>query len=100
MFAYELQRRLAGTNSISVAAHPGGANSELSRYQSWLVKTIFSLLSQDVAIGALPTLRSATDPDASGGQHYGPSKLQQMRGYPILCKSGAQYHDVAAGKRL
>ena len=31
MFTYELQRRLQGTNTIAVAAHPGGSNTELAR---------------------------------------------------------------------
>lgn len=100
MFTYELQRRLANTDTISVAAHPGGANSELSRYQSGLVKTVFGMMSQDVAMGALPTLRAATDPRVAGGQYYGPSGLLQMRGYPELCTSNARSHDVVAAQRL
>ena len=32
LFTYELQRRLSGTDTIAVAAHPGGSDSELSRY--------------------------------------------------------------------
>jgi hypothetical protein len=32
--------------------------------------------------GALPTLRAATDPKASGGDYYGPNGFLQMRGYP------------------
>jgi hypothetical protein len=32
--------------------------------------------------GALPTLRAATDPGASGGDYYGPNGFLQMRGHP------------------
>ena len=32
---------------------------------------------QSAAMGALPTLRAATDPDARGGQYYGPDGLTQ-----------------------
>ena len=31
LFTYELQRRLQGTDTIAVAAHPGGSNTELTR---------------------------------------------------------------------
>ena len=31
MFTYELQRRLQGTDTIAVAAHPGGSRTELTR---------------------------------------------------------------------
>ena len=31
LFTYELQRRLQGTNTIAVAAHPGGSRTELTR---------------------------------------------------------------------
>ncbi|HXL61889.1 MAG TPA: oxidoreductase, partial [Mycobacterium sp.] len=31
LFTYELQRRLTGTNTIAVAAHPGGSRTELTR---------------------------------------------------------------------
>src|SRR3977135_3061082 len=31
LFTYELQRRLTGTNTIAVAAHPGGSKTELTR---------------------------------------------------------------------
>ena len=33
-------------------------------------------------MGALPTLRAATDPAALGGQYYGPDGLGGTRGYP------------------
>lgn len=32
--------------------------------------------------GALPTLHAATDPEAAGGDYYGPHGFLQMRGYP------------------
>ena len=40
LFAHELQRRLAagGAKTISVAAHPGGARSELNRHMPWVFR--------------------------------------------------------------
>ena len=32
--------------------------------------------------GALPTLRAAVDPDASGADYFGPGGFLQMRGWP------------------
>jgi NAD(P)-dependent dehydrogenase (short-subunit alcohol dehydrogenase family) len=100
LFAYQLQRLLDGNETISVAAHPGGATSELSRYQSGFVKAAFNLMSQDAAMGALPTLRAATDPGVTGGQYYGPGGLLSMRGFPVLSESSSRSHDVAVAERL
>jgi hypothetical protein len=49
-------------------------------------------------MGALPTLRAATDLAATGGQYYGPDGLSGMRGYPTTVHSSAYSHraDVAA----
>src|SRR6202021_1307430 len=69
LFTYELQRRLADhrKNTIAVAAHPGGSNTELARNLPGIFKPAVAvlgpLLFQNAAMGALPTLRAATDPD-------------------------------------
>ncbi|OBG69820.1 MULTISPECIES: SDR family NAD(P)-dependent oxidoreductase [unclassified Mycobacterium] len=105
LFTYELQRRLAprGT-TIAVAAHPGGSNTELGRYTPAafrpLVNVFFSVIAQDAAMGALPTLRAATDPGVLGGQYYGPDGLGETRGYPKLVSSSAKSHDVDVQRRL
>jgi hypothetical protein len=100
LFAYELQRVLSSNETISVAAHPGGATSELSRYQSGFVRSAFKLMSQNAAMGALPTLRAATDPSVAGGQYYEPGGLLSLRGFPVLCQSSPRSHDVAVAERL
>ena len=33
-------------------------------------------------MGALPTLRAATDPQVRGGQYYGPDGIGEQRGHP------------------
>jgi NAD(P)-dependent dehydrogenase (short-subunit alcohol dehydrogenase family) len=105
LFTYELQRRLAPHGStIAAAAHPGGSNTELGRYTPALarpaVDLFFSRIAQDPAMGALPTLRAATDPAVLGGQYYGPDGLGQTRGYPKIVGSSKKSHDADRQRRL
>jgi hypothetical protein len=51
-------------------------------------------------MGALPTLRAATDPQVLGGQYFGPSGFLEARGYPKLVRSSAQSHDRDIQRRL
>ena len=106
MFTYDLQRRLAAAKAktIAVAAHPGVAATELVRHVpgaglpgvSWLSGRLLNTSE----LGALPTLRAATDPAVRGGQYYGPDGFRELRGYPKLVTSNAQSHDTAAQERL
>ncbi|MBB2989365.1 NAD(P)-dependent dehydrogenase (short-subunit alcohol dehydrogenase family) [Mycolicibacterium iranicum] len=106
MFTYELQRRLsaAGAPTIAVAAHPGVSNTELMRHipGSGLpgFAQLAGLVTNSPAVGALGTLRAATDPDVQGGQYYGPSGFRELVGHPVLVKSTQQSHDVSVQQRL
>jgi NAD(P)-dependent dehydrogenase (short-subunit alcohol dehydrogenase family) len=106
MFTYELQRRLAaaGAPTIAVAAHPGTAHTELTRNSPgalhFLNEHFGRLVSQSAAMGALPTLRAATDPDVKGGEYYGPSGLGEQRGNPRLVTSTRRSHDTSAQRQL
>ncbi|MGH3553565.1 MAG: oxidoreductase, partial [Mycobacterium sp.] len=106
LFTYELQRRLADQqkNTVAVAAHPGGSNTELTRNLPWVLKpaavALGPVLFQSPAMGALPTLRAATDPDVEGGQYYGPDGLGEQRGHPKLVSSSGQSHDEDLQRRL
>jgi NAD(P)-dependent dehydrogenase (short-subunit alcohol dehydrogenase family) len=105
MFVYELQRRLAATGTTAaLAAHPGGANTELARNSPAPLRVGAALLgrflTQSAAMGALPTLRAATDPGASGGQYYGPDGFQELRGNPVVVSSSALSHDADQQRRL
>jgi NAD(P)-dependent dehydrogenase (short-subunit alcohol dehydrogenase family) len=106
LFTYELQRRLAQQhkNTIAAAAHPGAASTELGRNVPTLLKPLFTLagsvLFQNAAMGALATLRAATDPEVEGGQYYGPDGLGEQRGHPKLVSSSAQSHDADLQRRL
>jgi NAD(P)-dependent dehydrogenase (short-subunit alcohol dehydrogenase family) len=110
LFAYELQRRLAaaGAPTISVAAHPGTARTELTRHlASWTQPFMSPRLArlngrfmQSPEMGALPTLRAATDPAVAGGDYYGPGRAFEMTGPPVLVRSSARSHDAGTAHRL
>jgi NAD(P)-dependent dehydrogenase (short-subunit alcohol dehydrogenase family) len=106
MFTYELQRRLTakGAPTIAVAAHPGGSNTELTRNVPGVVRApleaVWGLVTQGADMGALPTLRAATDPDVQGGQYYGPDGIGEQRGHPKLVESSKRSHDEAVQRRL
>jgi hypothetical protein len=51
-------------------------------------------------MGALPTLRAATDPGAQGGQYYGPGGFGEFQGSPKIVKSSAQSHNQDIQRRL
>ncbi|WP_406221812.1 SDR family NAD(P)-dependent oxidoreductase [Streptomyces canus] len=105
MFTYELQRRLAPHHTtIAAAAHPGTAATDLPQNMSGLARKgvdLFEpLLAQSAAMGALPTLRAATDPAVTGGQYYGPNGLGGTRGYPKVVASSKKSRDTAVQQRL
>jgi NAD(P)-dependent dehydrogenase (short-subunit alcohol dehydrogenase family) len=106
LFTYELQRRLAENSrpTIAAAAHPGASNTELTRNLPAIVRPaerlMAPLISQRPEMGALPTLRAATDPTVAGGQYYGPDGLGEQRGHPKLVESSKQSHNAELQHRL
>jgi NAD(P)-dependent dehydrogenase (short-subunit alcohol dehydrogenase family) len=95
LFMRELQRRadVAGVRLLSLAAHPGYAATNLqsagprmtrSRVREVGSRVLNLVLAQSASQGAWPTLRAATDPEARGGNYYGPRALAQQRGHPRL----------------
>ena len=105
MFTYELQRRLLRRGStIAVAAHPGLANTDLMRNSPAAVRVlsplIGPLMSQKAEMGALPTLRAATDAAVLGGQYYGPDGRGEYRGHPEVVASSPESYDVSVQQRL
>ncbi|OKH77957.1 short-chain dehydrogenase [Mycobacterium sp. ST-F2] len=103
LFTYELQRRLTGAETVALAAHPGRSNTELARHVPLppaFLNPVVERLFQSAAMGALPTLRAATDPAAFGGQYYGPDGRFQQTGYPKVVGSSDQSHDTALQQRL
>ncbi|MFD9550850.1 oxidoreductase [Nocardia salmonicida] len=103
MFAFELQRRLAGEGAavISVAAHPGYAATELMSHTETVQDAVMWLgnrmLAQDAHQGALPTLFAAAAA-VKAGTFYGPDGFLGLRGNPARAGSAptARNRKVAA----
>lgn len=111
LFAYELQRKLAvtGGSTISVAAHPGYAATNLQAVGPEMVgsawgKQLMSLsnrfFAQNAALGALPEVYAATLPGVRGGDYIGPDGLLGQGGRPKKVRSNGRSHDRAAASRL
>ncbi len=106
-FALELDRRLraAGSGVQSLLAHPGFAldgsasprpgvtdrNSAGQRFGERLLRP----MAHGKDRGAWPVVRAAIDPDATGGQFYGPAR--SVTGRPVLTTPVAQSADPAFG---
>jgi NAD(P)-dependent dehydrogenase (short-subunit alcohol dehydrogenase family) len=88
-FAFELQRRLtaAGSGIESLLAHPGSAVDLKSEKRPGINDTakpldyLAAIISQGKDRGAWPIVRAAIDPDARGGEFYGPHR--SVAGRPV-----------------
>jgi NAD(P)-dependent dehydrogenase (short-subunit alcohol dehydrogenase family) len=111
LFAFELQRRLAaaGKPTISVAAHPGyaatnlqavGPQQEGNRLMGLLMSLGNRVFAQSDEAGALPSLYAATAPAVEGGQYFGPSGFQESRGAPRRVDSRPRSKDTEVAARL
>ncbi|WP_018749813.1 oxidoreductase [Paenibacillus sanguinis] len=109
MFALELQRRssAAGWGIKSMAAHPGLSRTELipngsgKNSLAGLVRRLFGpIFFQPASHGAWPSLFAATAKEATGGTYYGPSRLNELRGYPAVAKIAPQALDSKNAARL
>lgn len=110
LFAFELQQRLAqaGASTLSVASHPGYANTNLQTVTaaSSLLPTrialnyIGPLIAQSAYMGALPQLYAATSPEIHGGELVGPASFGGMRGFPRVAPAAQKEYDRPVAARL
>jgi NAD(P)-dependent dehydrogenase (short-subunit alcohol dehydrogenase family) len=100
-FTYELQRKLdnAGFNTKVTAAHPGWTATDLQR-NSGLFEFFNKFFAMKPEMGALPTLRAATDNNASSGDYFGPKGRREWRGYPVKVESNKLSHDKDIAAKL
>jgi NAD(P)-dependent dehydrogenase (short-subunit alcohol dehydrogenase family) len=103
----ELGRRLAGTDTVAVAAHPGVAASNFwatgagptfawaGRVASAVIGVVFNTTAQ----GARPILHAAIAPDVRPGGVYGP-RLAQRWGKPGEVQPSAAALDADDAARL
>lgn len=97
LFAFELDWRLKGNGPKVVAAHPGWTATDLQRH-SGMASFFNHIVAMPLSKGVLAPLRAATDPAAQSGDFYGPTRFNDMRGYPehAVAIPLANDHDVAA----
>jgi NAD(P)-dependent dehydrogenase (short-subunit alcohol dehydrogenase family) len=107
LFTYELQRRFDenGLELKALAAHPGLSNTALVDhvFEAYFVKALRPLMGlavQSAAMGALPSLRAAVDPTATGGQYYGPGGKGERSGYPVIVNSNKKSHSLGDARQL
>ena len=100
-FTYELQKRaeINGGNLLVTASHPGWTATELQRHAG-LIRFLNNFFSQDITMGALPTLYAAVGEDVKGGDYYGPSGWREMKGYPKKVESNELSHDQEIARKL
>jgi NAD(P)-dependent dehydrogenase (short-subunit alcohol dehydrogenase family) len=93
-FAFELQRRLTASGSAieSLLAHPGSAVDLRSERRPGIndgrtkpLDLLSAIISQGKDHGAWPVVRAAVDPDARGGEFYGPHR--SVSGRPVLVEA-------------
>ena len=105
LFTYELQRRLATArqSTLSVACHPGVADTELPRYLPGALQTLIPVLRplfNSAAAGAWPALCAATSGQVAGGDYYGPAKRGETAGPAVRVRSTRASHDQDVARRL
>ncbi len=107
LFAFGLERRLAaaGGDTISLAAHPGFAATDIlhrgrdSRFLQWQRRAGERFI-QTAAEASRASLRAATDPGAHAGQYYGPAHRFQTHGAPVPVPPARRALDEVAQDRL
>lgn len=109
-FAIELDRRLRAEGSAvqSLLAHPGFALDGWAPHRPGVNKLgspgtraferFLGFMSHGRDRGAWPIVRAASDPDAGGGEFYGPSR--SVVGVPVLTTPIAQSADPEFGRRF
>jgi NAD(P)-dependent dehydrogenase (short-subunit alcohol dehydrogenase family) len=99
LFTRELNRRADGTGVTATAAHPGWTATNLQG-SSAIMRLGNALFAQAPPQGALPTLRAATDPQASADDYFGPGGFFEVRGAPVPVQPSAAARDEVIARKL
>ncbi|MBK4348580.1 SDR family NAD(P)-dependent oxidoreductase [Lacisediminihabitans changchengi] len=108
-FGFELDRRLraAGSSVTALVAHPGGAQDGNSPRRPGVLEPtsgerlrarLLFFIGGSKETAAWSIVRAATDPDARGGDYWGPRN--NLSGPPVRQKPAAQSHGAGAGASL
>lgn len=108
-FGLELDRRLRAAESsiLSVLAHPGISKTNLTPRAfsgrgpvQRMVGRLLLLPTQSAERGALPQLYAATAAGVTGGQFFGPSGRNEMRGHVADLQASVEARDARVGRQL
>lgn len=108
-FAFELDRRWAGTERSALCAHPGYAVDPLTPERAGLAagsRLLRALARPTRAVvqgkdaGALPIVHAAAATDAAGGEYWGPGGLLEFRGAPKRVAASEAVRSPATGAAL
>ncbi len=106
LFTFELNRRLvaAGKQARALASHPGYSRTNLQYAdKSMPMKAMMKVMggiAQSAEKGAWPAMQAACDPNAQGGDYYGPQKRMEFVGPSGPAKVKSHARDQAHAKRL
>lgn len=109
LFAKELNRKasLAGLPLLSIPVHPGVSRTNIfengpgtKSFKGLMLRIFAPVLTQDDAMGALPTEYAATAPDVTGGEYIGPDGFGELKGFPKVVGPKPQALDQVTGERL
>ncbi|MFT6397260.1 MAG: NAD(P)-dependent dehydrogenase (short-subunit alcohol dehydrogenase family) [Bradymonadia bacterium] len=112
MYAFELQRRLAGRGSAvaCIPCHPGYAATNLrstgvgmeggSAFLRGLYKVLNLVIAHSAEKGAWPLVLTAADPKAEASVYYGPTGLGGARGKVGKSVAAARAEDQVVAKAL
>lgn len=106
-FGFELDRRLRGAESpvTALVAHPGAAQDAKSPFRAGIVEPtglqralgLIYVIARGKDTAAWPIVRAAIDPDAEGGQYWGPRVFTPM---PSLVKPARVSQEEVLGRAL
>ena len=113
VFTAELDRRLSRASRsdvLSVAAHPGMAESNIVKFQPELTvhryaeniwEKIGPLFAKPLLMAQFQRCVAATDPEAKGSDYYGPNHRLQIRGPAVKVHATKKAaYDVHDGRAL
>lgn len=106
-FGFELDRRLRASESPvrALVAHPGAAQDAKSPFRAGIVEPtalqrmlgLFYVIARGKQTAAWPIVRAAIDPDAEGGQYWGPRLFSPQ---PSLVRPARVSQEEVLGRAL
>jgi hypothetical protein len=106
MFGDQLNRRLnkADKKVRSLTVHPGGSDSglfdDMSRLKYFVLKILAPIITHSNASAARPSLYAALSGDVKGGEYFGPTGLNELKGPVGIAKRTEYSKDPKVASKL